>query len=88
MLYLEVSETGSDNEPMGFNCGASNIERAQQIADDLRVNLRGSMSTFGPERTNGGDDIVTVRCRPGTLATVTMLVEAKVAIMRARGQLS
>lgn len=84
MILIEMHEAGSEEEPVGFNCGKSDIMRAQQIADNLRTSLQGGMTIYGPEMINGSDFIVTVMCTPGTLASVTMLVGQTVAIMRRR----
>ena len=87
MILLVVRED-DEKEPMGFNCGDSNIERAQWIAEDLRNSLNGDMRVYGPEMTNGDDFVVTVMCRQGSLNVVTRLVEGSVAIWRARGYLN
>jgi len=86
MIFLGVRED-DEREPMGFNCGASDSTRARWVAQQLRDSLSGNMHVSGPEMTGGGDFIVTVMCRRGTLRAVIPLVEASVTIWRARGQL-
>jgi len=87
MILLVVRESNK-RELTGFDCGAGDIERAQQLAQALMKGLTGDILVMGPDSTRGGDFIITVVAGQGTLSIVTELVSIMVDSWDLRGQLS
>lgn len=91
MLFVEVSERDSEDEPTGFNCGPSDLTLADWIVDALRQSLHGGVEVHHPQRINGEgrscDYAVIVRCRPGSLDNIRMVVGGLIANWRRRGKI-
>ena len=81
-FQLMVSERKGTKNPLGFDCGKTDLDQVVILTEDLRVCLRsqpGNLKVHGPE-LDGDKLIVTVRCDQDqllpTIKLITPLVNA------------
>lgn len=92
VIFLEVGVIGGTEEPMGFNCGTSNITRAEVILDEVREALANNthvkVHALEMRDSDAGDDfVIPVRCEQGWINRITDQLKREVALMRRRQQI-